>query len=109
VLPVIAEIKHVGELLAEAEPAQGHPLIVEQVVRVPVLTAGDAQAIAVGARELVQMADGQSSSPWPAIRSTRIDSQVLAMFWADYRRRLGLVRCGLPSSHEGQHGAEQTR
>ena len=38
VLPVIAEIKHVGELLAEAEPAHGHPRIVEQVVRVPVLT-----------------------------------------------------------------------
>jgi hypothetical protein len=54
-LPLVAEIKHVRELLVQVELAQLHPLVVQQAFRLVVLSTWDAEARAVGAGELVEV------------------------------------------------------
>src|SRR5579864_7057899 len=55
VLPVVPEVEHVGELLAGLQPPQVCAPIIDQVLGVVILVAEDAQAVTVGARELVQV------------------------------------------------------
>jgi hypothetical protein len=45
VLPLVAEVEHVGELLAGLQPTQVHATVIEQVLGVVILVAEDAQAV----------------------------------------------------------------
>src|SRR5712691_8922379 len=55
VLPLVAEVEHVRELLAGLQPPQVCATVIEQVLGIVIVIAEDAQSVTVGAREFVQV------------------------------------------------------